>query len=163
MPLLWRILSGGLEKGKVRFRVISNRRSLVKFTHTCEGAFLVYKVPVDFQTGGPTNSLWKAVQSQMARLHSTGTGFFCLQGATGHGELPLLATSPTQTHLLFSFLLFFFFHNNPPGRIKISSLLNSFSLPHFVNTILFLLDDFPSFFLTNITGWEPLKGRVQVD
>lgn len=123
MPLLWRILSGELEKGKVRFRVISNRRSLVKFTHTCEGAFLVYKVPVDFQTGGPTNSLWKAVQSQMARLHSTGTGFFCLQGATGHGELPLLATSPTQTHLLCSFLPFFFFATTP--RVASKSVLYS--------------------------------------
>lgn len=43
---------------------------LVKFVHTDEGAVLAYSVPVKFQTCGLNHSLWKAIQTQVAKLCS---------------------------------------------------------------------------------------------
>lgn len=76
---------------------------IVKYTHTDEDIFLVYGVPMDFQTYGLAKNFWKPIKSQVSKLYSTCIGFLCLQGSRDQGTLPLAFTL-SQTPLLFTSL-----------------------------------------------------------
>ena len=128
----------------------------MQFTHTFEGTFLVYDVPVNFHRqpleghpiSGGKAALCVPWPPLPARFHGP-------RPTASAGRQPL--SNPPALH--FSSV---FPQQTPASCTTISSSLNSFPLPHFANPIPPFLNDLPSCSLTNTIGWEPLKTRVQV-